>query len=164
MKAIRVHQFGDPDVLKLEDVPDPSPGVGEVVVRVQAIGVNPVEAYIRAGIYGDRPKPFTPGSDAGGVVESVGQGVTRFKPGDRVYTAGSASGTYAQKTLCPENRVFPLPEKITFAKGLRSACRMERLTERSSAGAVPRPAKRSWFTVPAAALASRRSNSPGRPG
>jgi NADPH2:quinone reductase len=117
MQSIRVHQFGDPSVLKLEDVPDPIAGPGQVVVRLHAIGVNPVEVYIRSGIYGDRPMPFTPGSDGAGVVESVGDGVSRFKVGDRVYTAGSISGTYAQKALCPENRVFHLPDRVTFAQG-----------------------------------------------
>ena len=117
MKAIRVHAFGGPDVLKLEEVPDPSPAAGQLVVKVHAVGVNPVETYIRAGIYGAREFPFTPGADAAGVVEVVGDGVTRFKPGDRVYTAGSVSGTYAERTLCTEPRVFTLPPSISFAHG-----------------------------------------------
>jgi NADPH2:quinone reductase len=117
MKAIRIHQFGDPGVMKLEDVPDPSPGAGQVVVRAHAIGVNPVETYIRAGIYGERAMPFTPGTDAAGVVEAVSPGVTKFKPGDRVYTAGSISGAYAEKSLCPESRVFALPDNVTFEQG-----------------------------------------------
>src|SRR5436190_832017 len=71
MKAIRVHQFGDPEVLRYEDVPDPTAGPGQVVIKAQAIGVNPVETYIRAGKYGPRQFPFTPGSDAAGVIQSV---------------------------------------------------------------------------------------------
>jgi NADPH:quinone reductase len=117
MKSIRVHGFGGPEVLKLEEVPDPRPGPGEVLVRVAAIGVNPFEAYIRAGKYGPRSFPFTPGVDAGGVVEAVGAGVTRVKPGDRVYTAGTLSGSYAEKTLCAANMVHPLPDHVTFAQG-----------------------------------------------
>jgi len=116
MKAIRVHQFGGPEVLKLEDVPDPLPGDGQVVVRVRAIGINPVETYVRAGKYGPRQFPYTPGSDAAGEVKAVGAGV-RFKPGQRVYTAGSISGTYAELALCNEAQVHPLAEKISFEQG-----------------------------------------------
>ncbi|HTW23809.1 MAG TPA: NADPH:quinone reductase [Candidatus Baltobacteraceae bacterium] len=118
MKAIRVHQFGGPEVLKLEDVPDPKPAAGQVVVRVRAAGVNPVEAYVRAGAYAKLPSlPYTPGSDAGGTVESVGPNVSRFKPGDRVYVGGSISGTYAELALCDERSVYPLPAPATFAQG-----------------------------------------------
>jgi len=117
MKAIRVHAFGGPEVLKLEDVTDPRPGPGQVVVTVKAAGVNPVETYIRSGRYGPRQFPYTPGSDAGGVVEAVGDGVSRFKTGDRVYLSGSLSGTYAQKALCTETQVHPLPPHVTYAQG-----------------------------------------------
>lgn len=117
MKAIRVHQFGDPDVLKLEEVPDPKPGPGQVLVRVKAIGVNPVETYVRAGKYGPRQFPFTPGTDAAGVVEAVGDGVKTVKPGQRAYTAGSITGTYAELALCDETQVHPLPDKISFEQG-----------------------------------------------
>lgn len=117
MKAIRIHEFDGPEVLKLEEVPDPHPGVGEVVVKVAAVGINPVETYIRAGIYGPRQFPFTPGTDAAGTVEAVGEGVSGLKPGDRVYTSGSISGTYAEKTLCKAAHVQPLPEHVSFAQG-----------------------------------------------
>jgi NADPH2:quinone reductase len=118
MKAIRVHQFGGPEVLKLEDVPDPKPGPKQVVVRVKAAGVNPVDTYIRAGTYARKPPlPYTPGLDAAGIVEAVGEGVTRVAPGDRVYTAGTVSGAYAEKALCEEAQVYPLPSKITFEQG-----------------------------------------------
>jgi NADPH2:quinone reductase len=117
MKAIRVHEFGEASVLKLEDVPVPKPAAGQVLVRIDAIGVNPVETYIRAGKYGPKQFPYTPGTDAGGVVEEVGPGVTKFHPGDRVYTSGSISGTYAQKALCTEAQVHPLPQNVSFAQG-----------------------------------------------
>jgi len=118
MKAIRVHNFGGPEVLQLEEIPDLKPDAGQVVVRVRAAGVNPVEAYIRAGTYPRKPAlPYTPGTDGAGVVESVGKDATRFKTGDRVYTAGSLSGTYAQLALCEERFVFPLPAHVSFAQG-----------------------------------------------
>src|SRR5665213_4615567 len=105
MKAIRVHQFGDPQVLKLEDLPDPKPGDGQVIVRVRAVGINPVETYVRAGKYGPKEFPYTPGTDAAGEVNAVGAGVVRLKPGQRVYTSGSLSGTYAELALCGEAQV-----------------------------------------------------------
>ena len=117
MKSIRVHEFGAPQVMTLEDVPGPKPGPGQVLVRVRAIGVNPVETYVRAGKYGPRQFPFTPGADAAGTIEAVGQGVSRFKPGQRVYTSGSLTGTYAELALCTEDQVHPLPDKVSFAQG-----------------------------------------------
>jgi len=100
------------------DVPDPSPGEGQVLVAVKAVGVNPVETYIRAGTYVVKPAlPYTPGGDAAGVVEAVGDGVARVKPGDRVYTAGTVTGAYAAKALCNEPQVHPLPEHVTFQQG-----------------------------------------------
>jgi NADPH2:quinone reductase len=117
MKAIRVHAFGEPDVLRLEDVPDPTPAHNQVVVRAKAIGVNPVETYIRAGKYGPKPFPFTPGADAAGVVEAVGPGVTTCKVNDRVYTSGTISGSYAEKILCDEKSVHSLPTHVTFQQG-----------------------------------------------
>jgi NADPH2:quinone reductase len=118
MKAIRVHEFGGPEVLRLEEVPTPRPGAGQVVVRMHAIGVNPVETYIRAGTYAYKPAlPYTPGNDGAGVVEQIGDSVTEFKPGDRVYTAGSISGTYAEFTLCKTEQVHPLPPNVSFAQG-----------------------------------------------
>ena len=118
MKAIRVHQFGGPEVMKLEELPDLKPGKGEIVVRVHAAGVNPVDAYIRTGTYARKPQlPYTPGADGGGVVESVGEGVARFRPGDRVYINATTTGTYAQLALCPESGVHQLPEKTSYAQG-----------------------------------------------
>jgi len=117
MKAIRIHTFGDPEVMQLEEVPDPQPGPGQVVVRVHAVGVNPVETYIRSGIYPKPPTPYTPGNDGAGVIAAVGPDVQGVAAGDRVYIAGSISGTYAEKSLCPAKRVHPLPESASFAQG-----------------------------------------------
>jgi NADPH2:quinone reductase len=118
MKAIRIHEFGGPDVLKVEDVPEPSPAAGQVLVRVRAAGVNPVDTYIRSGVHAVRPGlPYTPGLDAGGEVEAVGEGVKRFSTGQRVYTAGSLTGTYAELALCEESQCHALPERVTFAQG-----------------------------------------------
>ena len=87
MKAIRVHEFGGPEVLKLEEVATPKPSAGEVLVRIHAAGVNPYDTYMRAGTYAVKPAlPYTPGSDGAGVVEAVGEGVKKVKRGDRVYT------------------------------------------------------------------------------
>ncbi len=118
MKAIRIRQFGGPEVMKLEECPDLKPGSEQVVVRVRAVGVNPVDTYIRAGLYPIKPEmPYTPGLDAAGVVEAVGDGVGHLRVGDRVYVGGSLSGTYAEQVLCQEAQVHPLPERISFAQG-----------------------------------------------
>ena len=117
MKAIRQHTFGPPEVLQLEEVPDPVAGPGEVVVSVHAAGVNPVETYIRSGIYPKPATPFTLGNDGAGVIESVGKSVHSVAVGDRVYIAGSKSGTYAEKSLCDADKVHPLPPKASFAHG-----------------------------------------------
>ena len=118
MKAIRVHEFGPPEVMKWEEIPDPQPGERQVVVRVGAAGVNPVETYIRSGAYARLPAlPFTPGNDGAGTVEAVGEGVEKVKAGERVFLTGTLSGSYAEKALCLETQVHPLPEKISFAQG-----------------------------------------------
>src|SRR5437588_1038405 len=118
MKAIRVNEFGGPEVLRLEEVPTPQPDSGEMLVRMQAIGVNPVETYIRGGKYARLPAlPYTPGNDGAGVIEQAGSDVTEFKAGDRVYTAGSLSGTYAEFVLCKTEQVHRLPQNVSFAQG-----------------------------------------------
>jgi NADPH2:quinone reductase len=122
MKAIRVHQFGGPEVMKLEDVPDPKPGPGQVLVRLHAAGVNPVDAYVRAGTYTiSATLPFTPGSDGAGVVEAVGDGVKQWKNGDRVYIFGTVdgirAGAYAQLAVCDTSQIHHLSDNATFAQG-----------------------------------------------
>lgn len=118
MKAIQVQEFGGPEVLRLNEIATPKPGPGQVLVRVHAAGVNPYDTYMRNGTYPIKPPlPYTPGSDAAGVVESVGEGVKKVKPGDRVYTAKTESGAYAEYALALEPQLNPLPEKISFAQG-----------------------------------------------
>lgn len=118
MRAIRVQEFGGPEALQLEEVPDPQPGHGQVLIRAHAIGVNPVETYIRSGKYGKLPTlPYTPGSDAAGVVEAIGEGVTGIQVGARVYIYGSVTGAYAEKILCEAAQVYPLPDRVSFAQG-----------------------------------------------
>jgi len=118
MRAIRVQQFGGPDVLQIEEVTDPLPGPGQVLVKVRAIGINPVETYIRSGTHAPKPDlPYTPGTDAAGTVEAVGEGVKDLKPGDRVYTSGTVTGAYAEKTLCGRLQVHKMPEGVSFSKG-----------------------------------------------
>jgi NADPH2:quinone reductase len=118
MKAILVREFGGPEVLKLEEVPTPKPAAGQVLVRIHAVGVNPYDTYMRAGTYAVKPPlPYTPGSDAAGVIEAVGDGVKKVKKGDRVYTAKTLTGAYAEYALALEEQVHPLPEKISFGQG-----------------------------------------------
>src|SRR5262252_6098621 len=122
MKAILVREFGGPDVLKLEEVPTPKPAAGEVLARIHAAGVNPYDTYMRAGTYAVKPAlPYTPGSDGAGVVEAVGEGVKKVKQGDRVYTARTLTGAYAEYALALEEQVHPLPEKrLISSKALDS--------------------------------------------
>ena len=118
MKAIIVHEFGPPEVMRLEDVEIPEPKGAEVRVTIGAAGVNPVDTYLRSGIHAHAPKlPYTPGKDGAGIIESVGDQVTRFKPGDRVYTAGSISGTYAEYSICDESHLGRLPDNVSFEEG-----------------------------------------------
>jgi len=118
MKAILVREFGGPEVLKLEEVPTPKPAAGQVLVRIRAAGVNPYDTYMRSGGYAVKPSlPYTPGSDGAGVCEAVGEGVKNVKTGDRVYTARTVSGAYAEFALALEEQVHKLPDKISFGQG-----------------------------------------------
>jgi len=118
MKAIQVHRFGGPEVLEIHEVPTPKPGPQQLLVRVCAAGVNPYDTYMRNGTYAIKPPlPYTPGSDAAGTVEAVGEGVKKFRPADRVYTAKTLSGAYAEYTLVDESQLYALPENISFAQG-----------------------------------------------
>jgi NADPH2:quinone reductase len=117
MRAIVVRAFGGPEVMTLEDVPPPTPGPGQVALRVRAVGVNPVDTYIRTGTYARKPSlPYTPGTDVAGTVDAVGTGVTRVKPGDRVY-AHAAVGGYAEVALCEDWQAHPLAARVSFSQG-----------------------------------------------
>jgi NADPH:quinone reductase len=118
MKAILVREFGGPEVLKLEEVSTPRPAAGQVLVRIHGAGVNPYDTYMRAGTYAVKPPlPYTPGSDAAGVIEAAGDGVKKVKKGDRVYTAKTLTGAYAEYALALEEQVHALPEKISYGQG-----------------------------------------------
>jgi NADPH2:quinone reductase len=126
MRAIVVREFGGPDVMRVEERPTPQPGPGEVLVRVHAAGVNPVDAYIRAGTYARKPTlPYIPGPDGAGEVESVGhelKDLKRFNHGDRVYIANdnlsaSGAGTYAEYAVCNPAQLHRLPPRISYGQG-----------------------------------------------
>uniref|UniRef100_A0A6I8NTX9 Quinone oxidoreductase n=1 Tax=Ornithorhynchus anatinus TaxID=9258 RepID=A0A6I8NTX9_ORNAN len=119
MRAIRVFEFGGPEVLKLQsDVAVPIPKENQVLIRVHACGVNPVETYIRSGTYSRKPTlPYTPGTDVAGVIEAVGEGVTAFQKGDRVFTSSTISGGYAEYAVASDDTVFSLPDQLDFKQG-----------------------------------------------
>ncbi|XP_073347974.1 quinone oxidoreductase [Pagrus major] len=119
MRAIRVGEFGGPSVLRLcSDVTVPQPGHRQVLIRVHACGVNPVETYIRAGTYARKPTlPYTPGTDVAGVVETIGEGVTAVKAGDRVFTTATVSGGYAEYTVAADDCVHKLPDALDYTQG-----------------------------------------------
>src|SRR5437016_1078117 len=122
MKAIRVNQYGGPEVLQLEELPVPQITGNQILVRVHAVGVNPVETYIRAGLYASAPGvpsglPFTPGRDAAGVVEKVGTDVRDVKIGDRVYTSNTSTGAYAEYCVCGPEDIHPLANELSFEQG-----------------------------------------------
>lgn len=112
MKAIRIHSTGGPEVMKLEEVPDPQPGEGQAVVRIEAAGVNYVDVYFRTGLYKMPALPFIPGQEAAGTVAAVGPGVTEVAVGDRVAYTG-IQGTYAELALAPAARLVKIPDGIT---------------------------------------------------
>lgn len=122
MRAVVVEEFGGPEVLVVREIPVPEPRAGEVRVQLRAVGVNPVETYIRAGSYPHEPAlPYTPGNDGAGVVDAVGEGVDGLRPGDRVFVAASHAkrntGTYADYVVCDASVAGRLPEGVSFAQG-----------------------------------------------
>ncbi|MBN1493751.1 MAG: NADPH:quinone reductase [Candidatus Omnitrophica bacterium] len=118
MKAIQVYNYGPPEVMKYEDVSDLVAGQDQILVEVKAIGVNPVETYIRSGMYPFQTKfPFTLGFDAAGIIKAIGGNVKKVKVGDRVYTDGTLSGSYAAEVLCAEHQIYSLPDKVSFEQG-----------------------------------------------
>jgi NADPH2:quinone reductase len=116
MKAIRVHSLGGPEVLTYEEVPDPEPGEGQALVRVEAAGVNFIDVYFRTGLYRGPAPPFVPGQEAAGTVLAVGPGVTGIAAGDRVAYTG-VQGAYAERTAVPTARLVKLPEGVSTRQG-----------------------------------------------
>lgn len=115
VKGILIEKPGDIDVMKYQDINLPAPGEGEVRVKIHAAGMNFIDIYQRRGTY-QVPLPFTPGREAAGVIESLGPGVTDFKPGDRVaYTYGL--GAYAEASIIHSEHLIPLPSEFSFEQG-----------------------------------------------
>jgi NADPH2:quinone reductase len=118
VNAIVVHEFGAPEVMKMEDAPQPKAGPGQLLVHIRAAGVNPADTYMRSGTYVRKPAlPYTPGNDGAGVIEGVGPNVTGWKAGDRVYVSGSATGTYAEYAIVAASDAHALPDRISFSQG-----------------------------------------------
>jgi len=113
-KAIRVHEYGGPEVMRYEDVTVPEPGPGQIRVRQSAIGVNFIDIYFRSGAYKVPQLPFTPGNEGAGTVVSVGEGVTEFRPGERV-AYGSAAGTYAEEVVIQASAAVHLADGVDDA-------------------------------------------------
>ena len=122
MKAIRAHEFGGPEKLQLDDIPDPAPGPGEVLVRIEAAGVNPADTYMLGGAYAIKPDlPYIPGGDAAGTIEAVGDGVTSLAVGDRVFMGtilgGRMQDAYAEKAIRQADHVMKLPDNVSATQG-----------------------------------------------
>ncbi len=118
MKAIQVHKFGSAEIMQYESIAELNPGENQIKIEVKAIGVNPVDTYIRAGIYPIKPDlPYTPGKDGSGIITQIGSEVKLKKVGDRVYTCGCISGSYAEELICDEDQAFILPENCSFLTG-----------------------------------------------
>src|SRR5262245_46629849 len=115
MKSIRVNQLGGPEVLKLEELPVPAPAPGQVVVKLEAIGVNFIDVYYRTGLYKSQV-PFTPGQEGAGTVTVVGPGVTDLMVGERVAYTG-VQGSYAEYQAVAAERVVKLPAPLTARDG-----------------------------------------------
>jgi len=115
MKAIIAHEFGGPEVLRYEDVARPEPKENEILVRVIAAGVNPVDTYVRSGKFGTPTLPVIPGRDIAGIVEEVGPGATKFKKGDTVY-GNVNNGGYAEYAVATEKNIAPKPAALDFVQ------------------------------------------------
>ena len=117
MKAIYVTEFGDANVLKLKDIPQPKPKAGEVLVKLKAAGLNFIDIYKRTGLHRVSPTlPYVPGLEGAGIVEEIGEGVSEFKPGDRVSFTGG-NGTYAEYCTVKAALLIPLPQSLSFEQG-----------------------------------------------
>ncbi|HEX6406648.1 MAG TPA: quinone oxidoreductase [Gemmatimonadales bacterium] len=147
MKAIQIHETGGPEVLRLEEVPDPQPGPGEAVVRLEAIGLNFIEVYQRTGLYRS-PLPFTPGGEGAGRVVSVARDVSGVKPGDRVAST-SLRGSYAELARVPVDKLVPVPDEVETS--VAAAVLLQGLTAHYLATSTYPLAQGSWCLIHAAA-------------
>lgn len=147
MKAIQIHETGGPEVLRLEEVPDPQPGLGEAVVRLEAIGLNFIEVYQRTGLYRS-PLPFTPGGEGAGRVVSVARDVSGVKPGDRVAST-SLRGSYAELARAPVDKLVPVPDEVETS--VAAAVLLQGLTAHYLATSTYPLAQGSWCLIHAAA-------------
>jgi NADPH:quinone reductase len=147
MKAIQVHETGTADVMRLEQVPDPRPGPGEALVRLEAIGLNFIEVYQRTGLY-PMPKPFTPGTEGAGTVVAVGAGVTSVRTGERVASV-SLKGSYAELAVAAADRLVQLPPAIETSTA--AALMLQGMTAHYLAMSTYPLAKGDWCLVHAAA-------------
>lgn len=117
MRALVCKEYGPPEKLLIEAHPDPVPGAGEVLVDIKAAGINFPDVLVIAGTYQVKiPPPFVPGNEAAGIVEAVGEGVTRVEPGDRVIVTPHGGG-FAEKCVAPEKLCLPLPDSLSFDQG-----------------------------------------------
>lgn len=117
MKAIRIHEFGGPEVLKYEDIPEPEPGPDEIRIKIFAAGVNPIDWKIRRGYIGSLPLPSTMGLDVAGTVDMVGQDETSFQPGDEVFAkVAIGKGGYAEYTVAGLTEMALKPKSIGFVE------------------------------------------------
>lgn len=117
MEAIQIYTFGGPEVMLLDEINPLKAGPDEILVHVKAAGVNPVDTYIRSGLYGPKQFPFTPGFDASGIVLEVGVNIENIAQGQRIFLSGSLTGTYAQQALCRPSQVHALPDSVSFEQG-----------------------------------------------
>ena len=147
MKAIQIYETGGPEVLRLEEVPDPQPGPGEAVVRLEAIGLNFIEVYQRTGLYRS-PLPFTPGGEGAGRVVSVARDVSGVKPGDRVAST-SLRGSYAELARVPVDKLVPVPDEVETS--VAAAVLLQGLTAHYLATSTYPLAQGSWCLIHAAA-------------
>src|SRR5271167_2419186 len=160
MKAIRVHEFGGPEVLKLEEVATPNPSAGQVLVHIHAAGVNPYDTYMRAGTYAVKPTlPYTPGSDGAGTVEAVGEGVRKVKRGDRVYIGRTVTGDTRNMHSRSKSKSIRFLQKLISNKAQESGYPMEPHIMRSIIRRKRTLLKARWCMAQAAVSASQRCKS-----
>jgi hypothetical protein len=164
VKAVRIHEYGGPEVLVYEDVPKPEAGEGKVLVRVEAATVNPVDVAVREDRF---PTPKKPpkiiGSDGAGVVEAVGPGVTEVVPGEEVFFSGlgvGSEGSYAEYTVIAEAQAVTKPPELSFVEAAAMGMVFPPPTTASSRAATRATARRCWYRAAAAAWAAPRSSSP----